>query len=118
MSGASRLEQMRKECQAFHKQHPEVWDMFVRFTEDRIARGFKNYSAYNIFERIRWETEVGGDAPEQWKINNNFRPFYSRRYMAMHPEHAGFFRTRKQTSGDEPASTLPELGPEDFPYTN
>jgi hypothetical protein len=33
--------------------------------------------------------------------------------MKKYPQHAGFFRTRKLTSEDAPASDLPERGPAD-----
>ena len=45
-------------------------------------------------------------------INNNYKPFYARRFMACYPQHEGFFRTRKQTSEDKDATNLPELTPE------
>ena len=50
-----RLEEMRDQCAAYHKQHPEVWDMFVRFTFEMINRGFKNYSANGL---VRVEVHI------------------------------------------------------------
>jgi hypothetical protein len=110
----TRLDEMREQVKAFHEKHPEVWDMFVRFTADIRNRGFKNYSVYAIFERIRWEKDVGGDGVTMFKLNNNYRPFYARAYMKKFPEAEGFFRTREQTSSNRPASDLPELTPEHF----
>lgn len=112
----SRMEQMREQCEAFHKEHPEVWDMFVKFSLEMINRGYKSYSTNSVIERIRWEKDVGGDGTTQFKINNNFAPFYSRRFMRMYPEHDGFFRTRRQTSADQTACNLPELTPADYEY--
>ena len=95
----NRCDQLRGECERFHAAHPEVWEHFVRFTFDRISKGFKHYSAYAVFERIRWEmSNVGGNGLDEFKLNNNYRPFYARRFMKMYPEHDGFFRTREQTS--------------------
>ena len=51
----TRHEEMRRQVREFHKKHPEVWDLFVTFTFDRIERGFKHYSVNGIFERIRWD---------------------------------------------------------------
>lgn len=114
----TRHEQLRQQCAEFHAEHPEVWELFVRFTLDRIRRGFKTYSAPAIFERIRWETDQARvDPAQQFKVNNNHRPFYSRRFMTMYPQYHGFFRTRYQPSKEEPASDLPELGPSDYPDT-
>ncbi len=111
----NRYEEMRMQVTAFHEQHPDVWDLFTQFTFDRIHRGFRHYSVNAIFERIRWEVDnAGGDGKAQFKLNNNYRAFYARRFMKMHPQHEGFFRTREQTSAKNQASTLPELGPSDY----
>ena len=55
----TRKDEMREQVTAFHEQHPEVWDLFVRFSFDVIKRGFSNYSVNAIFERIRWEKDMG-----------------------------------------------------------
>ena len=85
--------------------------MFVHFTQEIISKGYENYSVNAIFERIRWEKDMGGDGSSQFKLNNNYRAFYARRFMNMFPEYRGFFRTRTLKSVDRPATGLPELGP-------
>lgn len=107
----TRLEEVREQAQAFHTAHPEVWTLFEKYTKQIISAGFKNYSGKSVFERIRWHMDTGGDGLNQFKINNNYCPFYTRRFMKMFPEHDGFFRTRKQTTEDKPATNLPELSP-------
>lgn len=113
----TRYEEMQEQVTRFHKQHPEVWDLFVRFTFEMIDRGFKNYSAqHGIFARIRWEIDAGGNGASEFKINNNYSAFYARRFMKAYPEHDGFFRTRIQSSKDENATNLAELAPRDYDY--
>lgn len=112
----TRKEEMREQVEAFHQQHPIVWDLFKRFTFEVLRKGFKNYSVNAIFERIRWEQDVILGTSEhlkdaRFKLNNNYRAFYARRFMAAYPQHDGFFRTRKQTSEDSRATNLPELTP-------
>lgn len=107
----SRLDEMREQVQAFHAEHPEVWRLFCQFTFQMINRGYAAYSVNAIFERIRWEMDAGGDGITTFKLNNNYRAFYSRRFMAMYPKHEGFFRTRVQTSEAAPPTYLPELSP-------
>lgn len=116
MSDKTRMEQMREQCNEFHAEHPEVWDLFVRFTLEMINRGYKNYSAQSVIERIRWEKDAGSDGTSAFKINNNFTAFYSRRFMRVYPDHEGFFRTRHQVSEDAKAVNLPELTPADYEY--
>lgn len=111
----NRTDEMRRQVTEFHKQHPEVWDMFVQFTFEMIQRGYKNYSVNAIFERIRWEKDsVGGDGITSFKLNNNYRAFYSRRFMRAFPEHEGFFRTRQQTSEEQFPTHKPELTPSHY----
>lgn len=110
----SRLEEMRHQVTEYHKRHPEVWDLFVSFSFQMISKGYQNYSAKAVFERIRWEKDAGGNGVTEFKIGNNHPSFYARRFMKMYPEHDGFFRTRKQTSEDEPPTYKPEMKPRDY----
>ena len=108
----NRLEEMREQVIAYHKQHPEVWEMFEEFAFQMINRGYKNYSVNAIFERIRWEKDAGGDGITQFKIGNNYRAFYSRAFMKKFPQYDGFFRTREQVSEHQSATNMEELGPD------
>jgi len=114
-SKTTRLDEMRQQVSAFHASHPEVWGLFVRFTNELIDRGFNNYSVNAIFERIRWECDsVGGDGKSTFKLNNNYRAFYARRFMRMYPQREGFFRTRRQTSQEDYPTQMSPLTPRDY----
>lgn len=109
----TRAEEIDEQAKAFHHAHPEVARLFVRFTNEMIDRGFNHYSVAGIFERIRWETDVAdSDGKSTFKLNNNYKQWYARRFMAAYPQHAGFFRTRARITENKPATNLPELGPE------
>ena len=113
----TRADELEQAAKKFHLANPNVWVLYVRFTREMCERGFSNYSANAIFERIRWETDtVGEDGKSTFKVNNNHRPYYARWYMNRFPEHEGFFRIRKLNSAEESAKGLPELTPKDFPY--
>lgn len=88
------LKSMTLDFQDFDRANPKVWEMFVRFAHDLIDAGHKTLSASMITERIRWQTaiETRGD---DFKINNNFRAFYARKFMKAYPGHGEIFRTRK-----------------------
>ena len=107
----NRQDEMREQVAEFHRRHPDVWRLFVRFTLQMIERGYRNYSAKAIFERIRWEKDAGGDGVTCFKLNNNYTAFYARRFAKVYPEHAEFFRTREQPSAAEFASRRPQLTP-------
>ena len=113
----TRYEEILEQARAYHKKHPEVWDLFCRFTLIQIKKGFKHYGAHAIFQRIRWETDKPNvDGLSEFKIANNHFPFYARAFMKKYPEHKGFFRIRRQFSADRPATGKPGPGPKDFPY--
>ena len=111
----TRYDELLKQVQKFHVEHPEVWTLFSKFTLDRIQAGFLHYSVNGIFERIRWETAEAKGEP--FKLNNNFRPFYARKFMNAHPQHQGFFRTREQISKAKPPVKRAPLTPEYFDHS-
>jgi hypothetical protein len=96
----TRHQQMLEACQEFHRKHPYIWEMFERFTLERIQRGFQHYSARGVWHRIRWETAAPSALEDEqpFKLPNNHTPFYARAFMAKYPQYAGFFRTREQIS--------------------
>ena len=111
----TRAEEMDAQAEAFHKANPEVARLFMHFTKQMISRGFKNYSSMSIIQRIRWETDQADvEGQSSFKINNNYAPWYARRFMEAFPEYEGFFRTRKRTSENKKATNLPELTPAYF----
>jgi hypothetical protein len=93
----TRHDEMRSDVRAFHKAHPEVYTLFVHFTEMKIGQGFEHYGAKAIMERVRWESEAGAGY-QPFKINNNFAAFYARAYENKFPHHKGFFHKRAQKS--------------------
>lgn len=111
---SDRHAEMRKQCNEFHSKHPEVWDLFVKFSFKMIERGFTHYSVAAVWERIRWEKDAGGDGQSEFKLNNNHKAFYVRRFHRQYPQHDGFFRTREQTTKGKQPTGLPELTPSYF----
>ena len=77
----------------YHEENPRVYDLFSEFTYQVINRGFKNFSSESIINQIRWFTSVEtvGDV---YKVNNDYKPYYSRKFMSDNPQYEGFFRTR------------------------
>jgi hypothetical protein len=84
----------------FDNAHPEIYEGFKRFALKAMAVR-KHYSSRAVFHALRWETII--DSGGEFKINNNWSPFYARKFMKESPSHEGFFRSRVQTHarGDE-----------------
>jgi hypothetical protein len=83
----------------FDEANPVVWDLFQRFTGEAITAGLEHFGSQAILERIRWETTISTSGV--FKINNNFGPFYARKYHRQHPSNDGFFITRKSKADNE-----------------
>ena len=98
----TKAEQHKKEQQfkVFHEANPEVYQMFERFTFDAIYRGHERLSAEMIINRIRWETKVI-TTDNDYKINNNYKPFYSRLFLEQHPQHKDFFQLRHSAADNQ-----------------
>lgn len=111
----TRYDEMLVQFLNWHAEHPEAWSMFVKFTNQMISKGFQNYSVNAVFERVRWETDIGGNGVTQFKMNDRYRAFYARMFMDAYPIHRGFFRTRYQISKDKEATGLSPLTPQDYP---
>lgn len=85
--------QWKAKFEQFHAANPLVYELVKKYTLDVIATGRDTFSMTSIFERIRWYTDIETTG-EDFKINQNFIPYYSRMFMSDHPQHEGFFRIR------------------------
>lgn len=77
----------------YDQENPEIWRLFKKYALQAKEKGFSNYSANGIFEIIRWHTTGRGN--DGFKVNNNYRPDYSRKMMSFYPSFEGFFRVRE-----------------------
>lgn len=98
MEQAELFEQLETESykrfKEYHAANPQIYDIFKRYALQAIERGFKHLSAEFIYNAIRWETPVSASG-DDFKINNNFKAWYSRLFMQEYPEYSGFFRKRE-----------------------
>ena len=113
----TRYNELRADCNRFHRKNPKVWALFQKFTFQLIRRRFRHYSVMGVISRIRWETDVPNPSGgSEFKMNNNYSPFYARRFHKEFPDHDDFFRLREQSSKKAPPVNRDPLGPDDFPY--
>lgn len=80
----------------YHLENPQVYQLFSQYAKKVRNRGFTRYSANAIFERIRWHYHMEKPTAEPFKMNNNYRAFYARMFMAKNPDMRGFFELREQ----------------------
>lgn len=84
----------RERFERYHRENPEVYELFKQFTFEAIKAGHKHIGPNIIFARIRWETSIRTTG-SRYKVDEKYLPWYSRMFMADHPEYDGFFRTRR-----------------------
>ena len=82
----------REKFEQFHEDHPEVYEEFKKFADMAYDSGRPRFSSVAVVERVRWETFFEY-SDREFKINNNYRAYYSRMYMEETGRH-GFFETR------------------------
>lgn len=77
-----------------HAENPDIYDRFCYYA-NKAASVREYYSAKCIFHRIRWETQIE-EKQSDFKIDDGWISHYARKFMDEHPEHEGFFQTRKR----------------------
>ena len=81
----------------FFKENPIVWDKFLEYSDNARNRTNKLGVAM-IWERLRWYSKF--ETTEiQFKLNNNYKSFYARLYMA-YRNCPKFFDTRGSLADD------------------
>lgn len=93
--------EMRQQFDEFIEKHPEMWAEFVRYCRTlKFTRGFKHYSARTIISVMRFHSDVDSRPGDQFKINNNWSPYFARKLIEEDARFAGFFEFRK-VKGEE-----------------
>lgn len=88
----SRLE---REFRRFDAEHPDIFKEFRRYCRVlRDTRGFRHYSARTIISVMRFHSDVDGRPDDEFKLNNNWSPYYARKLVALDPSYRDFFQFR------------------------
>jgi len=84
--------------QTFHRSNPHVYEKFKEVALGLIQKGYKRLSSKMIIEYIRCRFMMKTRSNDDFKINNNYTPFYTREFQKEYPQFAKIFETRKQKS--------------------
>ena len=96
MDRVTRAKQIEQRFAAFHTANPRVWQLFCRFCAELTAAGRTRYSVDAVVQRIRWHVDIETHG-EEVKINDHYRAYYARMWMATHPG-VKLFELRRRTS--------------------
>jgi hypothetical protein len=87
---------MSEKFVVFHLNNPRVFKELEAMTEQMMARGRSRIGIAMLFEVLRWNFYMGTNDPNsEFKLNNNYRSFYARLLMDLHPEWGQVFELRE-----------------------
>jgi hypothetical protein len=85
-----------QQFEAFHTENPHVYEHLHTLALNAKRKGLTVGIAM-LFEVLRWQyLMTTTDTASDFKLNNNYRAFYSRLLMEQEPELDGYFETRTQ----------------------
>ena len=93
-SWEERQSRLEKDFIKSDSENPQVYEKFKEYAFQAINAGRTHMGARVIIERIRWYSQVEAKGDE-FKINNNYTPYYVRKFIKEFPEHARLFQLRE-----------------------
>lgn len=88
----------------FHTANPAVLLKLREMACGLVRRGQEKVSIYMLFEVLRWQHLLDTDDPSsEFKLNNNYRPYYARLLTMMDEELEGRFEMRSVATPREAA---------------
>ena len=76
----------REKFEAFHSANPQVYKALEELAETLVTRGRSKIGIGFLCEVLRWNYYMNTDDPNSdFKINNNYRPYYARLLIQNNP---------------------------------
>jgi hypothetical protein len=100
MSEQTRFSWNETRFEEYHAANPQVYEKLREFALAARRAGRTLMSINMLHERLRWYTTVEA-VGDDFKVNNNYRPYYARLLMKNEPQLAGMFETRKSKADEE-----------------
>lgn len=82
----------QKDFKKHLEENAEFYKVFVYFAH-KARKSMRTCGVELIFNQCRWWSTVEMQNEDLWKVNNDWKPFYSRKYMEDY-NCQGFFKTR------------------------
>jgi hypothetical protein len=81
----------------FDQKNPNVYKLVCMFADEVLAAGLTRYGISAIWDRIRWHINIT-TKDVKFKLPNNHRAYYARKWNKDHPRPELFFRENKLRS--------------------
>ena len=80
--------------EVFDRENPQVYAKFKEYSGQLLCTGRRRFSANFIIGRIRWDYAIETNAAD-FKINNDYTPFFPRMLIAEDESFRPMFELRK-----------------------
>lgn len=84
---------LQEHAEAFDRMNPHIYIALVRLALETKRNGWRRWSINAAFEVLRHKQGMATHG-DDFKLNNSYRAYYSRKIMESVPELQGFFETR------------------------
>ncbi len=88
---------LAEKFQDFHEANPLVYAQLRDLALKMRRTGRERYSIWGLFNVLRWHRALE-TTDDDFKLNNNYTPYYARLLMKKEPELEGFFHTRQSNA--------------------
>lgn len=79
----------------YHRLNPQVYSALEQMARDLINRGRRKVGIKMLMEVLRWNYQMQTQDPNSdFKINNNYAPYYARLLIQNNPTWADVFELR------------------------
>lgn len=95
-------DETREKFQKFHRENPHVYTTLALKTQQLVKAGHRRVGIGMLFEVLRWDYMLQTN-DEPFKLNNNYRAYYSRLIEHNNPDWVGIFGKRA-SKADEAAA--------------
>lgn len=85
----------------FDAQNPHIYDELVKLA--REMRSKRNDCVIGIsllYDVLRWNSMIKTDSDDEFKMSDNYKPFYARKIMDNESDLEGMFRTKPSIADD------------------
>ena len=80
--------------ESFHRENPHVYRTLVQLARQWVnAMGSQKLGISMLFETARWNLAIQTNSPD-YRLNNDFRAYYSRLIQRQEPDLAHLFEMR------------------------
>lgn len=83
-----------KTFQQYDQENPHIWELYKSLAIKLAKEGRRQIGSKYIFEQMRYDYNFTSNN-DPFKVNNNFAPLYSRKFVLNYPEYGSLFKFKQ-----------------------